>query len=293
MQRGGIFDPIPEGTPLSATEIASLKQAIKDSGLSVAQLVSAAWSAASTFRGSDKRGGANGARIALEPHRSWEINVRSGVNDTVDRLKAIAAEAGASLADTIVLAGGVGIELAAEAAGTPVTVPFTSGRGDSTQAQTDVESFSYLEPKQDGFRNYFAVQSKLPEEFVFVDRANLLGLSAPQATALIGGLRVLGTNWDGSQMGVFTERPGVLTNDFFANLLDLGTEWTRLDPAGHAFAGVKEDGTKLVGSRIDLLFSSNSELRAVAEVYASDDAKERFVRDFVAAWVKVMEADLF
>jgi len=286
-------DPVPAGTPMTPAQIASLKEAIRASGLSVAQLVSAAWASASTFRGSDKRGGANGARIALEPQRSWDINVSSGVTDTVDRLAAIAAAAGVSLADTIVLAGGVGIELAAEAAGTPITVPFTSGRGDATQEQTDVESFQYLEPKQDAFRNYFRVMSKLPEEFVFIDRANLLGLTAPQATALIGGLRVLGTNWDGSSMGVFTDRPGQLTNDFFVNLLDLGTEWTRLDEDGHAFSGVKEDGTRLTGSRIDLVLGSNSELRAIAEVYGADDGNQRFLDEFVGAWVKVMEADLF
>ena len=286
-------DPVPAGTPMTPAEIASLKEAIKASGLTVSQLVSAAWASAATFRGSDKRGGANGARVALEPQRSWKVNVESGVTETVDRLAAIAKEAGASLADTIVLAGGVGIELAAEAAGTPVTVPFTSGRGDASQAQTDVESFQYLEPKQDGFRNYFAVQSKLPEEYVLIDRANLLGLTAPELTALVGGMRVLGTNWDGSSMGVFTDRPGQLTNDFFVNLLELGTQWTRLDPAGHAFAGVMADGTKLTGSRIDLIFGSNSELRAVAEVYGADDGNARFVQDFVAAWTKIMEADLF
>jgi catalase-peroxidase len=288
-------DPVPAGKTLSDAEVATLKDAIKASGLSVAQLVSAAWSSASTFRSSDKRGGANGARIALEPQRSWEVNVKSGVNDTVDALKKIAEESGtgASLADTIVLAGNVGVELAAEAAGTPVEVPFHSGRGDATQEQTDTESFSYLEPKQDGFRNYFKVQSVLPEEHVFVDRANLLGLTAPEATVLVGGLRVLGNNWDGSTTGVFTERPGQLTRDFFVNLLDLGTEWKRLDKDGHAFAGVKADGTKLIGSRIDLIFSSNSELRAQAEVWAEDDADARFIQDFVNAWVKVMDADRF
>jgi catalase-peroxidase len=288
-------DPVPAGKVLSDDEVATLKDAIKASGLSVAQLVSAAWSSASTFRSSDKRGGANGARIALEPQRSWEVNVKSGVNDTVDALKKVVEESGtgASLADTIVLAGNVGVELAAAAAGTPVEVPFHSGRGDAVQEQTDTESFAYLEPKQDGFRNYFPVQSVMPEEHVFVDRANLLGLTAPEATVLVGGLRVLGANWDGSDLGVFTERKGELTRDFFVNLLDLGTEWKRLDQDGHAFAGVKADGTKLAGSRIDLVFASNSELRAQAEVWAEDDADERFVKDFVNAWVKVMDADRF
>jgi len=288
-------DHVPAGKTLSDAEVTSLKDAIKASGLSVSQLVSTAWASASTFRSSDKRGGANGARIALEPQRSWPVNQGAGIPETIARLEEIRAASGTgvSLADLIVLAGNVGVELAAAAAGTPVEVPFHSGRGDASQEETDVTSFKWLEPKQDGFRNYYAVQSALPEEHVFVDKANLLGLTAPEATVLVGGLRVLGTNWDGAPTGVFTERVGQLTNDFFVNLLDLGTQWTRLDPAGHAFAGVKEDGTKLVGSRIDLLFGSNSELRALAEVYASDDARQKLVGDFVAAWTKVMEADRF
>ena len=288
-------DPIPAGTVLTDAQVATLKTAIRESGIPPVELVLAAWSSASSFRGSDKRGGANGARIALEPQRSWAVNAETGVNATVDALAAIAASSGtgASLADTIVLAGGVGIEAAAEAAGTSVTVPFRSGRGDATQEQTDLESFGYLEPKQDGFRNYYAVMSKLPEEHVFIDKANLLTLTAPEATVLVGGLRAIGANWDGSSTGVFTKTPGALTNDFFVELLDLGTSWTRLDEAGHAYSGVKADGTRLVGSRIDLLFGSNSELRALAEVYASDDAAEKFRADFVAAWVKVMELDRF
>jgi len=287
-------DPVPApAAVLSDEQIAALKAAVEASGLTVSQLVSTAWAAASSFRGSDKRGGANGARIALEPQRSWAANNPAGLAIVLDKLREIkdASGTGVSLADLIVLAGNVGVELAAKAAGVEVEVGFTQGRGDATQEQTDVESFHYLEPKQDGFRNYYGVQSVMPEEYVFIDRANLLTLSAPEATVLVGGLRVLGANYDGSSTGVFTERPGQLTNDFFVNLLELGTTWTKLDEGGHAFRGVTESGKTLIGSRVDLLFGSNSELRAVAEFYGTDDAP--FAEHFAAAWQKVMELDRF
>ncbi|TIC88329.1 catalase/peroxidase HPI [Nocardioides sp. GY 10113] len=286
-------DPIPAGTELTDEQVASLKAAIADSGLTVSQLVSTAWASASTFRSSDKRGGANGARIALEPQRSWAINRPAELAPILATLGEIAAAQGVSLADAIVVGGSVGVEKAAAAAGVDVTVTTTTGRGDATQEQTDVESFGYLEPKADGFRNYLAKSSKFPAEFTLIDRANLLGVSAPELTVLIGGLRVLGTNWDGSDHGVFTDTPGVLTNDFFVNLLELGTTWTAVDESEDVFTGTTESGKTLTGTRNDLVFGSNSELRALAEVYASDDAKEKFVNDFVAAWVKVMDADRF
>jgi catalase-peroxidase len=284
-------DPTPSTPALTDAQVADLKKAIAESGLSVSQLVSTAWASASTYRSSDKRGGANGARIALEPQRSWAINRPAELAPILAKLQEIATAQGVSLADTIVIGGSVGVEQAAAAAGVPVTVTTTTGRGDATQEQTDVESFGYLEPKADGFRNYLPKSSKYPSEFALIDRANLLGLSAPELTVLIGGLRVLGTNWDGSDMGVFTDTPGVLTNDFFVNLLELGTTWTATDASEEVFTGVTESGAKLTGSRNDLVFGSNSELRALAEVYASDDAKEKFVNDFVAAWTKVMDAD--
>ncbi|MDQ6526985.1 catalase/peroxidase HPI [Nocardioides sp. LHD-245] len=284
-------DPIPAGTALTDAQVTGLKNAIAEAGLSVSQLVSTAWASASTYRSSDKRGGANGARIALEPQRSWAVNRPAELAPILATLQEIATAHGASLADTIVIAGSVGVEQAAAAAGVNVTVTTTTGRGDATQEQTDVESFGYLEPKADGFRNYLPKSSKYPSEFALVDRANLLGLSAPELTVLIGGLRVLGTNWDGSDLGVLTDRVGELTNDFFVNLLELDTTWTAVDSSEEVFRGAAEDGRTWTGSRNDLVFGSNSELRALAEVYASDDAKEKFVRDFVAAWTKVMDAD--
>ncbi|GAA4102611.1 catalase/peroxidase HPI [Nocardioides kongjuensis] len=284
-------DPIPAGTPLTDAQVADLKQAIARAGLSVSQLVSTAWASASTYRSSDKRGGANGARIALEPQKSWAINRPAELATVLAKLQEIATAQGASLADTIVVAGSVGVEQAAKAAGFDVTVTTTTGRGDATQEQTDIDLVGYLEPKADGFRNFLAKSSKFPAEFTLVDRANLLGVSAPELTALIGGLRVLGTNWDGSDLGVFTDTPGVLTNDFFVNLLELGTTWTATDASQEVFSGTTADGRTWTGTRNDLVFGSNSELRALAEVYASDDAKEKFVNDFVAAWAKVMDAD--
>ncbi|KZE89012.1 catalase/peroxidase HPI [Microbacterium sp. TNHR37B] len=283
---------------------AALKARILESGLSVAELVSTAWAAASTFRGSDKRGGVNGARIRLAPQKDWEVNNPAQLHRVLGVLGGIKADfdtqsdAKVSLADLIVLAGNAAIEKAAQDAGVEVEVVFHPGRTDASAEQTDVESFAYLEPAADGFRNYqgpVAVASGLPAEHLLIDKANLLTLSAPEMTVLVGGLRVLGANWDGSEYGVFTDRPGVLSNDFFVNLLDLGTTWRPLDPGSHAFIGTKDgSGEKVgVGTRVDLLFGSNSELRALAEVYASDDANDKFVRDFAAAWGRVMELDRF
>ncbi len=295
--------PAPAGEAIDAADVAALKAQIAASGLTVAALVSTAWASASSFRGSDKRGGANGARIRLEPQCGWEVNNPAGLATVLRTLAGIQESFNAaggrqvSLADVIVLAGGVGVEQAAEAAGYDVEVPFTPGRVDASAEQTDVESFAALEPKADGFRNYLgkgvATAHGLPAEYLLVDRANLLTLSAPEMTVLVGGLRVLGANYDGSSTGVFTKSPGWLTNDFFVNLLELGTTWRPTNGAAETFTGTDVSGHTWTGSRVDLVFGSNSELRALAEVYASDDAKEKFVHDFVAAWVKVMELDRF
>jgi catalase-peroxidase len=295
-------DPIPpvEHELIDAGAIAELKKRIATSGLTVAQLVTTAWASASTFRGSDKRGGANGARIRLEPQRSWAVNEPAElatVLATLAGLRNAAAAAGAriSLADQIVLAGGVGVEQAARAAGYAVEVPFAPGRADTSQEQTDVESFAVLEPKADGFRNYLGADSRLPVEYLLIDRANLLTLSAPEMTVLVGGLRVLGANHGRAPLGVLTTRPGTLTNDFFVNLLDMGTVWKRSSADPDIYDG-RDRATgepRWTGSRVDLVFGSNSELRAIAEVYASDDAGEKFVADFVAAWTKVMNLDRF
>ena len=282
-------DPLPEQT--AATDDASIAEARKlvaESGLTVQQLVSTAWKAAATFRSSDKRGGPNGGRIRLEPQVSWKVNRPAELKPVIAKLEEIAEASGLSFADVVVLAGGVGVEQAASAAGVEVQVPFTPGRVDATQEQTDPEQFNWLEPVSDGFRNYDSRTIDLPSEYLLIDRANHLGVSAPQMTALVGGLRVLGNNWDGSNTGVFTDTPGVLTNDFFVKLLVNGLEWT---PAADEQTFTSSTG--LVGSRVDLLFGSNSELRAIAEVYASDDAKEKFVEDFVSAWAQVMENDRF
>ncbi|HJP75819.1 MAG TPA: catalase/peroxidase HPI [Pseudonocardiaceae bacterium] len=287
---------------VNADDVAALKQQVLDSGLTVGQLVSTAWASASTFRSSDKRGGANGARIRLEPQRSWEVNEPDQLATVLRTLEGIQesfnkAQSGnkkVSLADLIVLAGAAGVEQAAKAAGQDVRVPFTPGRTDASQAQTDVESFAPLEPAADGFRNYRGKALPLPAEFVLIDRANLLSLSAPELTVLIGGLRVLGANYQQSQLGVLTSTPGTLSNDFFANLLDMGTTWTPTSDEAETFEGKDASGAvKWTASRVDLIFGSNSELRALAEVYASDDAKAKFVRDFVAAWAKVMDLDRF
>jgi catalase-peroxidase len=303
-------DPItkPEGEPIGAEEIAALKQRILDSGLSVSQLVSAAWASAASFRGSDKRGGANGARIRLEPQRSWAVNDPAQLANVLAELEEIQAgfngEGGrqVSLADLIVLAGSVAVEEAARRGGHEVEVAFTPGRADATEEQTDVDAFEPLEPTVDGFRNYDGRNGsldgsspKLPAEYLLVDRANLLNLSAPEMTVLVGGLRVLGANAGAATAGVLTDRPETLTNDFFVNLLDMGTAWSSTSEAEDAFEGrdIVSGELKWTGSRADLVFGSNSELRALAEVYASDDARERFVRDFAAAWAKVMDLDRF
>jgi catalase-peroxidase len=287
---------------VDAADVASLKGRVLDSGLSVSQLVSAAWASASTFRGSDKRGGANGARIRLEPQSGWEVNDPDQLATVLRTLEGIqesfnAAQAGGkriSFADLLVLAGGAAVEKAAKDAGYDVQVPFTPGRADATQEQTDVESFAALEPTADGFRNYLGKSQRLPAEYLLLDRANLLNLSAPELTVLVGGLRVLGANHQQSTVGVFTASPGKLTNDFFVNLLDLGTTWTATSGDANTFEGRDASGAvKWTGSRVDLVFGSNSELRALAEVYASDDAKAKFVQDFVAAWDKVMNQDRF
>ncbi|MET7456024.1 catalase/peroxidase HPI [Streptomyces sp. NPDC005574] len=295
-------DPLPEaeGEVIGAEDIAVLKAKLLDSGLSVSQLVSTAWASASTFRGSDKRGGANGARIRLEPQRGWEVNEPDQLAQVLRTLEGVQAEfnSGAkkvSLADLIVLGGAAAVERAAKDAGYEIQVPFTPGRVDATQEQTDVESFVALEPTSDGFRNYLGKGNRLPAEFLLLDRANLLTLSAPEMTVLVGGLRVLGANYQQSQLGALTTTPGSLTNDFFANLLDLGTAWKATSEDQNSFEGrgAATGEVKWAGSRADLVFGSNSELRALAEVYASDDAKEKFVRDFVKAWDKVMNLDRF
>ncbi|OBF11341.1 catalase/peroxidase HPI [Mycobacterium sp. ACS4331] len=290
-------DITPAGPQLSDADVATLKSAIADSGLTVSQLVSTAWKAASTFRSSDLRGGANGGRIRLQPQLGWEVNEPDELAQVIAKLEEIQSSAGVnvSFADLVVLGGVVGVEKAAKAAGFDVTVPFTPGRGDATQEQTDVESFSYLEPKADGFRNYLGKGGVLPAEFRLIDRANLLGVSAPELTVLIGGLRVLDTNFGGTKHGVFTDTPGALTNDFFVNLLDMGVEW-KPSPADDGTYVAIDRATgeqRWTGTRVDLLFGSNSQLRAVAEVYAEDDAKEKFVKDFVAAFTKVLDADRF
>jgi catalase-peroxidase len=293
-------DPVPavDHELIDDADIATLKAQILGAGLSVSQLVSVAWASASTFRGSDKRGGANGARIRLEPQRNWEVNEPDALAQVLRTLEGVqsAFQAGGkkvSLADLIVLGGVAAVEQAAQAAGHDVSVPFTPGRTDATAEQTDVESFAALEPAADGFRNYRGKGNRLPSEYLLVDRANLLTLSAPEMTVLVGGLRVLGANFQQSSLGVFTSSVGTLTNDFFVNLLDMGVQWRRGSDE-ETYEGVDASGAvKWTGSRVDLLFGSNSELRAVAEVYAADDAKVKFVDDFVKAWAKVMDLDRF
>lgn len=290
-------DNIPAGNDLSDDEVAKLKEAIADSGLTVSQLVSTAWKAASTFRSSDLRGGANGGRIRLQPQLGWEANEPDELAQVIRKYEEIQKASGinVSFADLVVLAGNVGVEKAAKAAGFDVTVPFTPGRGDATQEETDVESFAYLEPRADGFRNYLGKGSDLPAEFKLIDRANLLGLSAPELTTLVGGLRVLDVNHGGTKHGVLTDKPGALTTDFFVNLLDMSTEWKPSPTDDGTYIGTDRatGAQKWTGTRVDLVFASNSQLRALAEVYAEDDAKEKFVKDFVAAWSKLMDADRF
>ncbi|MDX3835074.1 catalase/peroxidase HPI [Streptomyces europaeiscabiei] len=295
-------DPLPEaeGAVIDAADIATLKAKLLASGLTVSQLVSTAWASASTFRASDKRGGANGARIRLEPQRGWEVNNPDDLRHVLSVLEGVRSEfnTGAkkvSLADLIVLGGAAAVEKAAKDAGHDVVVPFTPGRVDATEEHTDAESFAALEPTADGFRNYQGKGNRLPAEYLLLDKANLLSLSAPELTVLVGGLRVLGANHAQSTHGVLTETPGVLTNDFFVNLLDLGTAWKSTSADQTLFEGRDADTgeVKWTGTRADLVFGSNSELRALAEVYASDDAKEKFVKDFVAAWAKVSDLDRF
>lgn len=298
-------DPIPEldHALIDQTDLNQLKDKVLNSGLSASQLVSVAWASASTFRGSDKRGGANGARIRLSPQKDWEVNNPAALKIVLDKLESIQKDFNSqqsggkkiSLADLIVLAGSAAVEKAAKDAGFSVSVPFTAGRMDASAEQTDVESFGYLEPKTDGFRNYRKTKSIISTEELLLDKANLLTLTAPELTVLIGGLRVLDVNADGSKNGVFTNRPGQLTNDFFVNLLDMNTQWKSVSNDKELYAGNDRNTgqPKWIGTRADLVFGSNAELRSLAEVYASADAGQKFVNDFVSAWTKVMNLDRF
>jgi catalase-peroxidase len=297
-------DPIPalNHKVVGEAEIANLKSSILKSGLTISEMVSTAWASASTYRGSDRRGGANGARICLEPQKNWEVNNPAQLAKVLKTLEQIqktfnanSKEIKISMADLIVLAGNVGIEQAAQNAGYQIKVPFTPGRMDATQAQTDVASFSVLEPQADGFRNYLKAQYTVPTEALLIDKAQLLTLTAPEMTVLVGGMRALNTNYNGSKIGILNTETGKLTNDFFVKLLEMGTVWKAIDEKQEIFEGVdaKTNKVKYTASRVDLIFGSNSELRAIAEVYASADAKQKFVNDFVAAWVKVMNLDRF
>ena len=292
-------DPVAAGTRIEAGDEATLKDKILASGLSVSELVSTAWASASTFRGSDYRGGANGARVRLSPQKFWEVNNPQQLDKVLNVLNGIQSEFNAggksvSIADLIVLGGNAAIGQAIKAAGGgDVPFPFKSGRGDATQEQTDVDSFKHLEPQADGFRNYKKSHHGTPAEEMLIDKAQLLGLTAPEMTVLVGGLRVLGANWDGSNHGVFTSRPGQLTNDFFVNLLDMNTKWETASKDTYEGRDRTTGEVKYTATRVDLVFGSNSELRALAEVYGSADGADKFVKDFVAAWNKVMNADLF
>jgi len=298
-------DPVPpvDHELIGASDIASLKDKVLSSGLSIQQLVSTAWAAAASFRGTDKRGGANGARIRLAPQRDWEVNNPADLATVLKTLEEIQQEFNSSqsgnkqvsLADLIVLAGCAAIEKAAKDAGHNITVPFAPGRTDASQEQTDVESFAVLEPTHDGFRNYLRAGEKLSPEQLLVERANLLSLNAPEMTVLVGGLRALGATHGQTPHGVLTDRPGALTNDFFVNLLDMGVEWKTSASAENVYEGRSRAGgePKWTATAVDLVFGSNSQLRALAEVYGCDDANEKFVRDFVAAWDKVMTLDRF
>ncbi|HBJ72941.1 MAG TPA: catalase-peroxidase, partial [Actinobacteria bacterium] len=298
-------DPVPaiDHELVGDAEIAALKSAILASGVSVEQLVSTAWANAASFRGTDKRGGANGARIRLAPQRDWPVNEPAALAIALSTLARIQtefnnAQSGAvrvSLADVIVLGGCAAVEKAAQAAGFDITVPFAPGRTDATQEQTDIESFEVLEPTSDGFRNYVSEGEKLAPETLLLDRANLLTLTAPEMTVLVGGMRALGANSGQSRLGVLTNRPGALSNDFFVNLLDMSTQWQTSKTDVHVFDGVdrKTGDVKWSATAVDLVFGSHSQLRAISEVYASSDAKEKFVRDFVSAWDKVMNLDRY
>ena len=298
-------DPLPAATykEIDNTDVANLKATILAAGLSISELVSTAWASASTYRGSDKRGGANGARICLAPQKYWEVNNPTQLSKVLDTLEKIqkhfntASQNGTrvSLADLIVLGGTAAIEQAASKAGVKINVPFTAGRTDATQEQTDVESFAVLEPFADGFRNYVKGNKAIITEDLLIDKAQLLTLTAPELTVLVGGLRTLNTNYNGLKQGVFTNNPETLTNDFFVNLLDFGTSWKATSHEQQEFEGRDKitGELKWTATRVDLIFGSNSELRALAEVYASDDAKDKFVHDFAAAWIKVMNLDRF
>jgi len=298
-------DPVPavDHKLIDAKDIADLKAKIRASRLSIPELIGAAWAAAASFRGSDKRGGANGARIRLAPQKDWEVNQPTPLAKVLKTLEGIQGEFNkaqsggkkVSLADLIVLAGCAGVEQAAKNAGHAVTVPFAPGRMDASQEQTDVESFAVLEPVADGFRNYIGGKYPVSGEELLIDRAQLLTLTAPELTVLVGGMRVLNTNFGGTKHGVFTKRPETLTNDFFVNLLDMGTEWKATSDAKDVFEGRdrKSGQVKWTGTRVDLVFGSNSQLRAFAEVYGSSDAQTKFVQDFVAAWTKVMNLDRY
>ncbi|MBA6156360.1 catalase/peroxidase HPI [Tenacibaculum sp. S7007] len=290
-------DPIPKGNTLSDAEVATLKTNIQNSGLSISQLVTTAWASASTFRGSDKRGGANGGRIRLAPQKNWEVNNPNELAKVLNVYNGIQKDfsGNVSIADLIVLGGSVGIEEAAKNAGHTLIVPFTSGRGDASQEQTDITSFNYLTPRADGFRNFLKEDLNVAAEELLVDKANLLTLSIPEMTVLVGGLRVLGANYDDSNNGVFTESVGTLSNDFFTNILDFSITWKVASSSDKEFIGRdrKTGAMKFSATRADLIFGSNTELRAIAEVYGADDAKEKFVNDFIAAWTKVMNLDRF
>jgi catalase-peroxidase len=298
-------DPVPpvDHELIGEQDVAALKRTLLDSGLSVAQLVSTAWAAASSFRGTDKRGGANGGRIRLAPQKDWEVNEPGELAAVLSVLERVqqefnGAQSGGtrvSLADVIVLGGCAAVEQAAQAAGFDVTVPFSPGRTDAAQEQTDAEAFAVLEPPADGFRNYLRAGEKRPPERLLLDRANLLTLTAPEMTVLVGGMRALGTNVGGSAHGVFTDRVGVLTNDFFVQLLDAGVEWKASTSSENVYEGrdLETGEVRRTATGVDLVFGANSQLRALAEVYAADDAQEQFVRDFVAAWSKVMDLDRF
>ena len=290
-------DPIPQGTTLSNSEIKTLKEAISNTNLSISQLATTAWASASTYRGSDMRGGANGGRIRLEPQKSWAVNNPYELNKVLTILEVIQKEFNGivSMADLIVLGGNVAVEKGVKNAGYEIAVPFTSGRGDASQEQTDVVSFGYLEPKADGFRNFIKKNLNLAAEELLIDRAQLLTLSIPEMTVLVAGMRTLGANYDASKYGVFTDTVGTLSNDFLVNILDFSTTWKATSNDDTLFEGSdrKTGVIKFRGTRADLIFGSNTELRAISEVYAADDAKERFINDFVIAWTKVMQLDLF
>ena len=284
-------DPIPAGK--TDYDVQAVKDKIAASGLSISEMVATAWDSARTFRGSDMRGGANGARLRLAPQKNWKGNEPERLNNVLSVLEPIAADSGASIADVIVLAGNVGIEQAAKAAGVEVTVPFSPGRGDATDEMTDAASFEYMEPVHDGYRNWLKKNYVVSAEEMMLDRTQLMGLTAPEMTVLVGGMRVLGTNHGGTKHGVFTEREGVLTNDFFVNLTDMHNSWKPVDDKLYEIRDRKTDTVKWTATRVDLVFGSNSILRAYAEIYAQDDNKEKFVQDFVAAWTKAMNADRF